>query len=371
MRLLVHGGNLQPGFPGELAAQIAASGWDVETLSESRSQAVPCGSWRSLCDRCAGWRPDVLLACGERAVRLCAAASLRFRLPFVAVADGREPPGKYGCTRALTRWSYGRASAVICVSEFARRRMVQAGTRPRRVETVPNGFDEAVFRPLDRHEIDVVRSSLPARASRWIVTPARGFQKRHIEEFVRILPVVLESEPDAHYAIAGPRELRDDIAPLARRRGVAGHVHFLNAGSAGRLARLVGASDLVLAGGRRPDEDDAESDAAVLEAGLCGIPAVVTSNGGAEAVLPGITGVSAPAGDGQALSDGIVWLLADDYRRRQMGLAARRRARERSWPRVAALYTDLFAELAGAGTERPLADVFAQVAGSRSGIGRT
>jgi glycosyltransferase involved in cell wall biosynthesis len=371
MRLLVHGGDRESGVPGELAAQIAAAGWEVETLFEPRGHRELGEGWRDLCDRCAWSRPDVLLASGERAVRLCAAAALRFRVPFVALADGREPRAKNGCTGVLTRWSYGRAAAVVCASEFARRRMVQAGIRPRRLEMVPDGVDEAAFRSLDRHEVEVVRSSLPARARHWILTPARALRRHHLETFIRVLPLILETEPETHYAIAGPRELRDDVAQLARRGGIAGHVHYLNVCPARRLARLMGASDLVLAAGRRPDEDDAESDAAVLEAGLCGIPAVVTSVGGAEAVLPGITGVSAPEGDDQVLADSIAWLLADGYRRRQMGQAARRRARERSWPRVAAAYLDLFAELAGGSRQRPLDDVFAQVAGGQSGCGRT
>ncbi len=371
MRLLVHGGRVPGGIPSELAAQMAAAGWETETLSESRAPRGFGQSWRSLSAHCTAWRPDLLLALDSRAVRLCAAAALRLGLPFVALVDGREQAAHDGCTGALTRWSYGRAPAVVCVSEFARRGMARAGIRPRRIEMIPAGIDDVLFRPLDRHQIEVVRSSMPVRASRWILTPSRALGKAHMDEFLRALPPVFESEPGAHYAVIGPRDLRKEGARLARRYGIADHVHFLSADSASRVARITGACDLVLAAGRRADEDDAESDAAILEAGLCGVPAVVTSTGEAEAVLPGITGLSAPADNHQAIASSIIWLLSDDYRRREMGLAARRRARERTWSRVAAVYAELFAELTGAWRRRPLEDVFAEATGGQSGSGKS
>ncbi len=346
MRLLVQGG-----VTANLTAQISAAGWEVETAG---------GSWRDLSERCAANRPDVLLGSGESSVRLCAAAALRFHLPFVALVDGHEPAPENGRAGKLTRWSFGRASTVVCVSEFARRRMLQAGIRPRRVEMISNGVDDLTFRPLDWHEIEIVRSSLPARAWRWLLSAGPALALRHVEDFIRALPLVLDRERATHYAIAGPPGLREAVAPLAASLGVAAHVHCLNPGPAGRLARLMGACELVLASGRRPDDDDAESDAAILQAGLCGTPAVVMSSGGMEAILPGITGVSVPFCDIRALADSISLLLADDRTRRAMGQAARRRARDRSWSQVAAGYLDLLSELGGV-RRLPAADALAQV----------
>jgi glycosyltransferase involved in cell wall biosynthesis len=369
MRLLVHGGDTPHELPADLAAHMEAAGWETESLSEPRVRRRRGESWRALSARCTAWSPDLLLALDARAVRLCAAAALRFGLPFAALANGRHPAAQDGCAGALNRWSYGRASAVICVSEFARRRMLRAGIRPRRTEMIPNGIDEGLFRPLDWHEVEAVRSSMPARANRWVVTTAHAPGNAHLEEFLRALRLVFESEPRAHSAVIGTRDARAEGARLARRHGIADRVHFLCADSPSRVAHIVGACDLVLAVGRRPEEDDAESDAAVLEAGLCGIPAVVTSTGEAEAILPGITGLSAPADDIQAIASSIVWLLADDYRRREMGRAARRRAMGCTWSRVAGVYAELFTELTGTRRHRPLEDVFAQAAGGQPGSG--
>jgi glycosyltransferase involved in cell wall biosynthesis len=349
MRLLVEGG-----FNANLAAQIEDAGWDVEIAGES---------WRDLCDRCAVWRPDVLLGLGAPAVRRSAAAALRFRVPFLAVADGRESAPERGCLAALARWSYRRASAVVCASEFARRRALQYGIPHHRIEMIADGVDDTAFRPLDWHEIEMVRSSLPARAWRWLLSAGPHLRKRHVEDFIRALPLVLESERATHYAIAGPQGLGEEIAPLAASLGVSAHVHCLNPGPVGRLARLMGACELVLVSGRRPEEDDAESDAAVLQAGLCGTPAIVTSGGGVEAVLPGITGACTPLGDTWALAGAIVSLLADGRLRREMGKAARRRARERSWSRVAASYLALLSEIGCAARQHPARDeAVAQVA---------
>lgn len=58
----------------------------------------------------------------------------------------------------------------------------------------------------------------------------------------------------------------------------------------------------------------------------CGRAAVVTDSGGmAEMVEPGRSGLVAPAGSAEALSEAIGRLVEDEGRARTMGAAARRR----------------------------------------------
>lgn len=71
----------------------------------------------------------------------------------------------------------------------------------------------------------------------------------------------------------------------------------------------------------------------VLEAQASGLPAVVTDRGGpAEIIVDQQTGLV--AGDEQAFEQALLTLAADPARRREMGLAARARAEQRSWDEV-------------------------------------
>ena len=70
---------------------------------------------------------------------------------------------------------------------------------------------------------------------------------------------------------------------------------------------------------------------ALIEAQGLGLPAVATRCpfGPDEIVDDGVTGLLVPVGDAEALAGAVAELARDPERRRRMGEAARRRARER------------------------------------------
>jgi glycosyltransferase involved in cell wall biosynthesis len=88
---------------------------------------------------------------------------------------------------------------------------------------------------------------------------------------------------------------------------------------------------------------------AVLEAMAMARPVVASDAGGLpESVVEGETGLIVPAGDPAALAEGLVSLVSDRGRARQMGEAGRERAlthfdRSRIVPQVVALYEALAA----------------------------
>ena len=74
----------------------------------------------------------------------------------------------------------------------------------------------------------------------------------------------------------------------------------------------------------------------LLEGMACGVPAVCTDVASMpEVVEDGVTGFVVPPNDPAALKEKLVWLRENPARRREMGLAARRRVLERfNWPAV-------------------------------------
>jgi phosphatidylinositol alpha-1,6-mannosyltransferase len=79
---------------------------------------------------------------------------------------------------------------------------------------------------------------------------------------------------------------------------------------------------------------------AVVEAALCGKPAVVSEGSGlTEAVQDKVTGLVVPQNDPRAAAEALITLLKDKSIRQRMGAAARRRAlAEQTWSVIAQAY---------------------------------
>ena len=149
--------------------------------------------------------------------------------------------------------------------------------------------------------------------------------------------------------IAGLPTKRSEYESLAGNLGVAGHVHFLGSVVTGDLVRLYNACDLFVMTSRTTSTGDCEGyGIAVVEAALCGKPAVVSQGSGlSEAIVDGDTGVAVAQNDPNATADAIITLLSDDKGRCAMGQAAQRRAiTEQTWDhRMRPVRRDLAADL--------------------------
>jgi N-acetylgalactosamine-N,N'-diacetylbacillosaminyl-diphospho-undecaprenol 4-alpha-N-acetylgalactosaminyltransferase len=129
---------------------------------------------------------------------------------------------------------------------------------------------------------------------------------------------------DARLIWCGDGPLRPAVERQASALGVAAAVRF--AGFVDNPFPLLRSADLFLL-----TSDFEGLPNALIEAQGLGIPAVATRCpfGPDEVVVDDVTGRLVPPGDAAAFSDAVLELLADPGRRRAMGEAAARRARER------------------------------------------
>jgi phosphatidylinositol alpha-1,6-mannosyltransferase len=382
MRLLLFSSEFPPGPGGigahahALATQFARRDWDVAVLtlqdhatkdeisafnerqpfailSLRRLPFFPLQAayrFAKLAQAVRHFSPEVIVATGSRPVWLTALLRRVSAYPWAAVVHGGAEFGLAGrWDRVMSRWAYEQADAAICVSEYSRSNMLDSGIHPRQPLVITNGADEGKYYPLDDAGA-VFRDQLGLGDVPLLLTVGSVSERKGQEIVIRAMPHVLKLIPDAHYLMAGLPTIRPKLEALAGELGVRDRVHFLGRVDDAALLGAYNACDVFVMTSRHSTEGDFEGyGIAVVEAALCGKPAVVSDDSGlVEAVIDGETGYHAPIDDAEATAAALIELLQDRELRQRMGQAARGRAlREQTWSRQAERYAEVLQSLAG------------------------
>lgn len=334
---------------GEIEAWNNAQPFDVVTLPPMPGRARRALSRaRTLARWAKELKPDVLLASGDPAVYVGAWCARKYGIPSVGVEHGRLPRR---WERPIKRRFFGATSAVVAVSSFSLQRLRAMGVKPRREQVITNGADAEHFRPLPPERVEAVRADLGLADRRILLTVGNMTERKGQDIVIRAMPRVLAKAPDARYLVVGLPTRRPQLEALAAELGVKEHVHFVGRVDGERLLELYNACDVFTMTSRHTAEEFEGYGIGVIEAALCGKPAVVSASSGLmEAIVHGETGVGVPLEDPDATADAIAELFLDDGARRKLGEAARRRAlSEGTWEHVTDRYQDLFEDVARSG----------------------
>jgi phosphatidylinositol alpha-1,6-mannosyltransferase len=376
MRLLLLTSEFPPGPGGigthaqQLAHQFLGLGWEVAVITsqnyatevdiEAFNQAQPfqvvrlsplkgapvkaAYRWRVASRWIRSWQPDIMLASGDRDVLLCAQLANRYRVPWVAVEHGRIPPR---WERPLKRWAFQQATSVVSVSRYSWQRLLLLGVKPRSGRVITNGADATRFKIMNPREVMEFKAGAGLDQKRILLTVGNVSDRKGQDVVIRALPAIIEQVPETHYFMAGLPTREKEFARLARQLGVASHVHFLGPVDDAKLLGLLNCCDVFVMMSRHTVDEFEGFGIAVVEAALCGKPAVVSAGSGlAEAIDDGVTGVAVPEGDERAAAEAIIALLQDDRLRTRMGAAAQRRAlAQQTWVQCAQQYDALFRQL--------------------------
>jgi glycosyltransferase involved in cell wall biosynthesis len=146
--------------------------------------------------------------------------------------------------------------------------------------------------------------------------------KGHIY-FLEAAKKVLEKEPGARFLIIGDGELRKELEDYALKLGIADRVFWT--GFRSDLPRIYADLDIAVLSSLNEGLP-----VAVIEAMASAKPVVAADVGGVgELVLNGETGIIVPPRDSDALAGGIVDILSNSDKIKEMG----RKARERAYPK--------------------------------------
>ncbi len=287
------------------------------------------------------WQPLIVLASGGRASWLTAWATLRCSIPWASVGHGTEFAPCSSWERAITRWAYSRADGLVAVSNYSRRRLIELGIQPGFLKVIHNGADPSVFYPLKQDKIQRYKRSLNLPRAPILLTVGNVTERKGQDIVIQALPEVLREFPGTQYLVAGLPTLAMELRELSNRLGISDNVRFLGRVEPAELVLLYNACDVFVLTSRHTSSGDFEGyGIAVVEAALCGKPAVGTENSGlAEAMVDGQTGLLVPEDDPPSVAGAILTLLRSREMRGRLGEAARRRAlKEQTWETRTAIY---------------------------------
>lgn len=224
----------------------------------------------------------------------------------------------------LLKWALKRADAIMAVSDFVARTIIDSGHRADRTRVVLNAIEPTAWSP-GVGRADIRRELGISDGAPVLIIVCRLIQDKGVDVMLRVLPEVRRAHPDVRLLVVGQQQFAgylDELQALAGEMGVLDAVTFT--GRREDVARLMAAADVfAMPSVREP------FGLVYLEAMAMRLPVVgVTSGGVPEFVEQGVTGVLTGIDDVAALSREIVTLLDDPAKRRAMGEAGRRAVEE-------------------------------------------
>ena len=297
-------------------------------------------------------RPDVVYSrsFGDLAEAIAASAlgvPLVYEVNGDAIAEREAQWGRRmaGPARAWAirsaRIGFGRARAIVAVTETLRRRLTEDfRVAADKIRVVPNAADAELFAP---RPASVARRDLGLSADGPIVgfvgnlAPWQG-----IEYLLRAFSEIVRRHPEARAIIVGDGQDRQRLEALAQTLGVRERVRFAGSVYYEEVPLYVAATDICVAPMTRERLRSGSSAVKIHEYLACERPVVASRIPGLEFLETEDLGRLVPPEDSHALAAAIEAALSDERWRRAAG--ARGRAyvvRRAGWPAVAAAVEDV------------------------------
>jgi phosphatidylinositol alpha-1,6-mannosyltransferase len=280
------------------------------------------------------WRPALGMASGERAVWLMAALAWFTRLKWMAIGIGTEFTVPIKWARSLTARAFNSASEIVAISDYTRRQMTAIRIQARPIEVIPCGADDELYRILTVEAAADFRRRFNLGAARIILTVGRISDRKGQEIVIRAMPHLLQCGLDVHYVMIGVPERGSYMQALIEQLNLSERVHLLGRQPDDVTVAACNACDVFVMTSRHVQSGSFEGyGIAVVEAALCGKPAVVSDQSGlTEAAAPGETALVVPVDDPEATAGAIASLLTDRQLYERMAKKALQRAqREQTW----------------------------------------
>ena len=218
-------------------------------------------------------------------------------------------------------WYYDQMDLIYAPSESTRQELIERGIREEKILLYPRGIDIERFTPEKRNGYYAARYGV--RADIHLLYVGRVSREKNLDILAAAYRKIRAAYPNTHLIVVGDGPYREEM----QRRLSDLPCTFTGTLDGDDLVKAYASADLFLF----PSTTDTFGNV-VLEAQACGLPVVVSDQGGpVENMLPGKTGLVARGNDVEVFRDAVVSLLESPRRLKTMGLEARRYMQERSF----------------------------------------
>jgi teichuronic acid biosynthesis glycosyltransferase TuaC len=325
-----------PGFKprsflyGAVGPDYTLDGCDVEAFTFPGVPVLSRGynghiASLALTPRVRRFQPDLVLAYwvypdGFAALRTARALGV----PCIVGALGSDIHVRSGVNEKMTRRTLGGIDALLTVSEAMRQYAIREfAAQPERVHTIINGFNTAVFKPLDQ----------PALRAKWGVKPdekmivyvGRFVEAKGMRELIAAFQRLAKDDPKVTLALVGDGVMKDELMALVASTGLTERVHLPGGQAPEQVAEWINAADVLTL----PSWSEGYPNV-VVEGVACGRPVVATDVGGTREILHADNGILVPPKNAEALARALRQALDQPWDRPAIAAAM-----SRTWDDVA------------------------------------
>jgi glycosyltransferase involved in cell wall biosynthesis len=262
-----------------------------------------------------------------------------FRKPFFATMHSTEIGRRNGIHTDYERmiheteaWLTYEAWKVICCSDYMISHVRWAfGVPPDKLIMIPNGVNFEAYAKKENGDLKKFRNQFALPQEKIVLFVGRLVNEKGAQVLVRAAPTVLE-RTNAKFIIVGNGYMRDQLADIAKRIGVASKILFTGFVAEETLRGLQRSADVSVV----PSLFEPFGIVA-LEAMAAGSPVVISDVGGlSEIVTHDVDGVKVYSDDPNSLAWGITKVLTDENYAQQLKDNAYKRIQEKyNWNRIA------------------------------------
>ncbi len=273
---------------------------------------------------CKQYKPDIVIGTGRHPAWFAAGVSFFCKIPLVTIGHGTEftqKTSKYDFF--LNKLAYGYSDVLISISKYTKEIVHKQNIKPKKIEVIYNSADENLFKPLD-NEIIVDFKRKKGLAGKKIVLTVGNLSERKGQKLViQAMPEILKNNPDVVYVAIGFPSIIIQLNELSNKLGVENHVLFPGIVESSELLLWLNACDVFTLPSIQNSGDYEGYGIAVVEAALCGKPAVVSDSAGLkEAVINDFTGIIVKENSSEQIAEALIKLLNDNNLLKQMSLNA-------------------------------------------------